>query len=504
MKQKTFLLVTAAFVLLPLLAAAPFDCARRERRLYVLTPPAGANAQLTQGTGLDWWVDLGEALLLAGDERLGERLRRQGRSPSVHPLPRDGDELFLVGRKHAESMPLDNGEVLFAGRIFEVIAMSEIPPGRPRAREMRKLPRNTALFEAAARERLDFSPAIDPVVAEVSEASITTFLEGLASFPTRFTYAENFPEVRDHIAAEMTALGLQPELDPFHIDVQTFYNVVARIEGSVAPERIHIVGAHYDSFSSDPYNQAPGGDDNGSGVAALLEIGRIVAGLDLPETVILAAFGGEEEGLYGSDGFVTNLRASGELGNVVAMLNLDMVGYLDSGVHDVLLESEEFARNEVDLLAAAAQRYTPLSTYTSFFAFGSDHVPFLDAGVPAVLSIEYGYENNPYYHQPNDTVDHLSSAFLAEIVKMNLASLLQRMNYGETGGGNSGESGGMSAEESAGTGTTGMETATTASTDDGEDGGHGCGVLPPASSPPSAGALFALVLLLWRKERRQG
>jgi hypothetical protein len=110
-------------------------------------------------------------------------------------------------------------------------------------------------------------------------------------------------------------------------------NLVATLRGDSAPDRIYVVTGHYDSRVTDVMNatsDAPGADDDGSGVAAVLELARVMATRHTEATVMFALVAGEEQGLYGSDYLAKQLKAAGA--DVQGMFSNDIIGTGDA--HD--------------------------------------------------------------------------------------------------------------------------------------------------------------------------
>ncbi len=173
-------------------------------------------------------------------------------------------------------------------------------------------------------------------------------------------------------------------------------------DGSTEPALL--LTAHYDSISEDPFNYAPGADDNGSGVTACLAAARVFAGevFRLPVRVVL--FSGEEQGLIGSSYYVAEELAEGEVGGV---LNLDMYGYRDDEALDVRAVTRDDSLWLSDALAEGA-RYSPLVVVEENNPgyYRSDHASFWRAGIPAIqLGENPGTQWNPYYHTTEDTID---------------------------------------------------------------------------------------------------
>jgi Zn-dependent M28 family amino/carboxypeptidase len=152
-------------------------------------------------------------------------------------------------------------------------------------------------------------------------------------------------------------------------------SVIAELEGS-EPGSVIMLGAHLDSVID-----GPGINDDGSGVAALLEIARALGGTRPRATVRLAMWSGEEVGLLGSMHFVTSLTEP-ERSAIVAYLNVDMVGSPNgfAGVYDEASAPGGSAALGA-LLTAAVERAGGLPVAVNLGG-GSDHVPFTQAGIP--------------------------------------------------------------------------------------------------------------------------
>jgi Zn-dependent M28 family amino/carboxypeptidase len=104
-----------------------------------------------------------------------------------------------------------------------------------------------------------------------------------------------------------------------------------------------------------------------------------------------------------------------------AVVNMDMIGTLNAPTRSVLLEGAPVSRRVIDGLSEAAMTYTQLAVETSLHPFASDHVPFVDAGMPAVLTIEGADNTNSNVHSGADTIDQVNYDFALEILRMNVA-----------------------------------------------------------------------------------
>jgi len=168
-----------------------------------------------------------------------------------------------------------------------------------------------------------------------------------------------------------------------------------------AANEVVILGAHYDHLGQGPDGTIwPGANDNASGVAVLLEIARTwqAQGYVPRRTVVFAAWDAEEQGLLGSIHYAAHPRYP--LEDTVAMLQLDMVG---AGAGALALDGEPGLLEHLLSVAEA------LAIPTAEYPLGrSDHVPFLEAGVPAGLLIWWDPDQAiPHYHRPGDTDEQI-------------------------------------------------------------------------------------------------
>jgi hypothetical protein len=142
--------------------------------------------------------------------------------------------------------------------------------------------------------------------------------------------------IRDQLQASAAASGgrMTVEVQSFvqpaggRIPVPTtISNVVATLHGSTSPDRVYVVSGHYDSRVTDVLDftsDAPGADDDASGVAAVLELARVFATRPTEATIMFVAYAGEEQGLFGSQVMARQLRAG--KADVQAMFSNDIVG----------------------------------------------------------------------------------------------------------------------------------------------------------------------------------
>jgi hypothetical protein len=252
--------------------------------------------------------------------------------------------------------------------------------------------------------------------------------------------------VQDLCFDRLTEFGYEVDLQEYGSGV----NVIGRRVGSTAPDDIVLIGAHYDHIPD-----CHGADDNATGVAAALEIARVLAGAPLDRTVMVACWDEEELGLVGSAAFAAQAAQDGT--DIVINFNFDMIGFsssepgsqeipagLDLAFPDAYaeIEANEFRGDFIAMMAnagaaAAAEDFLaqadrvglrggllalPAGTETAdLFADlrRSDHASFWDQGYAALFLTDSGEFRNPNYHcmaGPDEIVD-LDEAFAVQVAR---------------------------------------------------------------------------------------
>ena len=100
---------------------------------------------------------------------------------------------------------------------------------------------------------------------------------------------------------------------------------------------------------------------------------------------------------------------------------MDMIGTINTPTPTVLLEGAPLSQPIIDALMEAAETYTKLTVQTSLHPFASDHVPFIEMGIPAVLTLEGADSANSNIHTANDTIDKIDYELMVEVLRMNVA-----------------------------------------------------------------------------------
>jgi len=325
-------------------------------------------------------------------------------------------------------------------------------------------------------------PLLRVIAADVDAKALESTIRSLVGFGTRHTLSDTKSDTRGIGAARRWVktrfeaiskdcggcLTIQTPSDvvtgrrvPQPTEVM---NVLAIQKGTTDPDRVIIIAGHLDSRVSDVMDftsDAPGANDDASGVAAVIEAARILSKHKFPATLVFAALSGEEQGLLGGKILANYARANGW--RVEADLNNDIVGNSrgQSGVMNntqvrvfsegtKAVETPEQAnsrrynggevdspsRNLARYLDGLADRYlnnfdVVMVYRTDRYGRGGDQVPLLEAGYPAVRVTEAA-ENYDRQHQNlrtengrpyGDVIEGVDFAYLAQVTRLNTVAM---------------------------------------------------------------------------------
>jgi len=251
------------------------------------------------------------------------------------------------------------------------------------------------------------SPGFDP----------KRFLCSFSDSP-RFSQAER-SRARLKLSAALGSLGLEPKVHAYDAGrIGSGVNAYAELMATVPSDEWIVLGAHYDTVRG-----SPGADDDASGVAAVFMVAeRLIRLEERRVNVLLAFFDQEEHGLVGSAAFAEWLQASSR--RPVAAHCLDMVGW--DGDKDRAVElgrggvPDDGADRFVSLYREAAGRAPGVGSVTRTDLGRSDHVSFINRGIPAVLVIEeyVGGDSSPYYHRQTDTCETIDYEYLRAVADL--------------------------------------------------------------------------------------
>ncbi|WP_141731032.1 M28 family metallopeptidase [Oligoflexus tunisiensis] len=372
---------------------------------YFALAPLSESSQIKQWVEQhpgSWWVEGEDRILVSLQRWDGQDTPGGSRTTIIEATPGPSVVYFFQG---AGPLPAQSRELIRGGRTRVIespraIAMADGPhhrlrPLQPNVRLVQKLP-----FDPEAGEPiLSLRAALDADAWRSEVEEISRF--------SRYTYGSEIDAARTFLSSRLRSIpGLQVEESTFTTARGLATNVIATLPGRSRPDEVYVVGAHYDSTSERPFELAPGAEDNASGTAGLLTLARLFAEQPPEATLIFIAFSGEEQGLLGSRAWLKNWLADGRTQQIHGVFIMDMIGYSGDGELDCLLETSPASQPFLSQIQAA-HKDAELVLTSSLDYWGSDHVPFLDNRIPAVLFIENDYLDYPAYHRSTDTVDKI-------------------------------------------------------------------------------------------------
>ncbi|WNI37138.1 M20/M25/M40 family metallo-hydrolase [Chryseobacterium sp. SG20098] len=302
-------------------------------------------------------------------------------------------------------------------------------------------------------QRYSKDDEVKKYVSQVNEDSLKSYIGKLVSFETRHTLSSiddpkkgigaarnwvirKFNDYAKNSDGRMEMYLQQEDIQPDgkRIDkIVNLGNAVAFLKGTDPNDkRIFLIGGHLDSRVTDVMNRtsaAPGANDDGSGVSAVIESARILSKSSFPASIIFVAFSGEEQSLLGSKQLAEKIKR--ENGQLEAVLNNDMIGNPKAGetgeintrilrvfseglpykdldkkamaIRNLGFENDSESRQLARYIKEITEQYVKgleikLIYRNDRFLRGGDHTSFVNNGFPSVRLTEY-YENYDHQHQ---------------------------------------------------------------------------------------------------------
>ncbi len=249
---------------------------------------------------------------------------------------------------------------------------------------------------------------------------------------------QNLSDTADFIELSFSGSGYKVKRYDYEVGGKTCSNLEVEITGSEKPEKIVVIGAHYDTVPG-----SPGANDNGSGVAALIALSGAFKEKQPARTLRFVAFVNEEPPYFHSPlmgSLKYAIRCQQRDDDITAMLSLETIGYYtdEKGSQDypfplnlfypsagnfiafvgntasgsLVREVVESFRNQVQFPSegGAFPGYVPGIGW-------SDHWSFWQQGYPAIMITDTAVFRYPYYHQPEDTPEKIDFDRMARVVK---------------------------------------------------------------------------------------
>ena len=276
----------------------------------------------------------------------------------------------------------------------------------------------------------------DHAIAKRFAAHVTELCKNPAG--RNFIEKKGLDAARKYIAEQFESSGYKVKFNEYQINGDAVANIEVELTGSSRPEEIIIVGAHYDAVPG-----APGANDNGSGVAATLELADRFKDKNFPRTVRFVAFVNEEppNSMTGNMGsFVYAKKAAEDKENIIAMFSLETIGYFsdEPGSQQYPPFFNLFYPNKGNFIAFVSnlssrglvsksiRSFRAHSTFPSegisapAFVPGiswSDHWSFWKHGYPAIMITDTAPYRYPAYHTSEDTPEKVDYEKMVYVVK---------------------------------------------------------------------------------------
>lgn len=286
---------------------------------------------------------------------------------------------------------------------------------------------------------------LDQLASSITAEAFGAELHAVAALsPSRFILSDGNMLAADYIRSEFENLGLTIWSEPLstegtrlaayiHDDVSRTAGIVGRLQGTDLAHEVVLLGAHFDSVNWEGISSgdAPGVDDNGSGVAMVLQAARVLAGMqERPRrSVLFVAFNAEEEGLYGSKE-IARIAETGKYGDLKSAIIADEIAWPGSGrpldERQAIFETVGSVDGTTAMLDTFAHTVREGDGVNGFkvnkHGFSSDHISFLDNQIPTVLLIEGDNMNHAdeWGHSARDTFEHVDFEFGAAMSRVAL------------------------------------------------------------------------------------
>ena len=259
-------------------------------------------------------------------------------------------------------------------------------------------------------------------VNELSGEQPVDLGSGPVTITSRHTNNPGNALAQAYLQQKLVQFGYAPEIQTFSA---TGKNILVTKTGTEFPDELVIFCAHYDAMPAGIL-AAPAADDDGSGVAAVLELARLIRDIPFQYTIVFALWDEEEQGKVGSEFYAGVMAANDAV--IKGVVNMDAIAYDGNGDTKARIHTRPIANSLAlaDTVFAMREDYgidldllltNPGATY-------SDHASFWTEGYGAILVIEeFGADGNPYYHTPNDRVQYFDVPYYEKLAKLSMATL---------------------------------------------------------------------------------
>ncbi|MEY3311868.1 MAG: hypothetical protein RL348_1208, partial [Bacteroidota bacterium] len=282
----------------------------------------------------------------------------------------------------------------------------------------------------------------DELLNLITVENVKQYVEYLSSkeLEGRGTGTKGNDKAAEYICKHLDSLSIPYTKQSFTARGVNTLNIIAHITPpNITDDRIIVIGAHFDHLGSKGSSYYPGADDNASGTAGLMAIATALSKYKdkLKHTVSLQFYSAEEWGLIGSAFYTNNPlfpKDNPDISKHMAMINLDMIGYLKSKYNSYENMTNYRSDKEwrvyhyslglslKDIVNELSKKYSFANNISGYRPGGSDHAPFFKKGIPVVF-LHTG--SHPHYHKTSDTPDKLNYNGLVCVSKLALEILIK-------------------------------------------------------------------------------
>lgn len=286
---------------------------------------------------------------------------------------------------------------------------------------------------------------IRDVIKEISVERIKTHIKNLEGIRHPVYAPDALKNAAEYVWKNLQSYGLDMKGHHFIDDNKPYKNVIGLHQGAKQPDKKVIIVAHLDTVAI-----SPGADDNASGVAAMLELGRVLKRYKFEKSILFVGANLEEDGenglpgLRGSTALASTAKKQGWL--IEGVVNFDTIAYAGEdiiqrtpdnipvgmqGMPEVgnfiaVIGNENSGEMVKNYIGAIEQYQIPLPYFPLVIPGNgellpdirrSDHAPFWDIGSPAIMITNTANFRTPHYHQASDTLDTLNLPFVTEVCR---------------------------------------------------------------------------------------
>ncbi len=237
---------------------------------------------------------------------------------------------------------------------------------------------------------------------------------------TRYSMTQGNKLAAQYIRERFESFGLTTR---YQMIDTLIMNVIGWKTGTKYPNQYFLIGAHYDNFLyGSTHDTIYGADDNGTGICVMLELARLIQGLNTDYSIAFVAFNEEEVSGTGSWIYADSAKIRGD--SLKGVLNCEMCGWDGNGDNKVTVVSNDNSMILYNLFLSAVSTYQlNLLPYRATSA-GSDHNAFWYLGFKAITTSELMAELTPHYHSITDRWFNLTQAMFEKMAKANIVTFL--------------------------------------------------------------------------------